>query len=679
VVLVVAGLRFIDLGREDLGKDEALWCIRAKAVAFHDEWLDTTPHSVGKLMVSSYPPLHAWMTGALYRFVGADALTSRLVSAAAAAATVLLIYLMGSMAFGRLAGFLAALTLGLNVLFFKYSRLGQLEALYLFTIVAALWFYMLHSKRQLERMRARATDGSDRRGGGAPVPPPSDGGNVVGQAPHHAKDRGIRSVTWPVILCGIAFGLALLSKIATGLFVPIVLTPYLVYLVYNRRRSICGALAELGIIAAIGLLIAAPWHVAMMLKYSAENPFEGKTFVDWFWNHHIVERSARPLEGLHHSGYGWGHLFYLNSILVNMPFIVVSAFLGIVVAIKASITRNEQRMGGEFRMLFLLWAILTFAVLERSATRMSSYVITLVPPRALFAGWTLGQLVEGRIGVWGRTLLLGLTLFCVAYMADQRAQDALETVLGRTFGLPVENPVSRTWTLTIPAYLAVASLLAGVYHVFLSRKPRFARAATAVLVVLIVAGAAGKGTFGKLISPSDETTWETLRPVIPEQTAYDMVLSIEHWRDDRQVQDYLDGMATHWETRMFLEHRGPPTDWASKRDALVADQPYSRDGRWHVDAEAPLFDPTAWEYSDARLENLTDKAVVAILLSDDPVERKVERLLRERRVLVMLVEDSDPARRYGDVVRKHAQMLGSTKELSLYLSGVTGQPEGGPR
>ena len=222
----------------------------------------------------------------------------------------------------------------------------------------------------------------------------------------------------------------------------------------------------------------------------------------------------------------------------------------------------------------------------------------------------------------------------------------------------------------IPAYVAAAVLLAGLYHVFLSRKVHFVRAATAVLVLAVVLGAAGKGTFGKLIAGPDDGTWETLRSVIPAKTDYDMVLSLGHWKDGRQVQYYLDGVAAHWETRMFVELLEPPEDWQSERDEVVGGQPVTFDGRWWVNAEAPLFDPGAWEDADARLENLTDKTVVLILLSDDSVEKKLERLLSERRVLVMLVEDSELGQQYRPLLERLAWPLGRTKELSLHLSGL---------
>jgi 4-amino-4-deoxy-L-arabinose transferase-like glycosyltransferase len=634
VVLCIAALRFVNLGAGDLGKDEALWCIRAKAVAFHGEWLDTSDHTVLGLNQSSYPPLHAWLTAPLYKAFGANEWTSRVVSAAFGALAVILVYFMGSAAFGPIAGMFAAVILGLNDDFFEFSRKGQLETLYVGTIVLSLWLYMLHSRAQLRRL-------------------------ATGEPP--------KVVTVPLLLCGVAFGLALLSKIATGLFVPIVLVPYVLYLVVNGRRRVRDAAAELGIILAVGLVIAAPWHLYMMSLYSPEHPYKGKTFWYYFWEYNVVRRTADPLAfGALYSGRGWGHLFYTQLLVKHTPQTLAMALFGMFVALRTGFSRSDRRQPTEFKMMFLLWVILTFAAVERSATRATWYVLPLIPGLALFAGWTLSEVAKGRIGPLGKAVFLGCAVLLAGYAADNHVREATETVVASMLGLEPERARSAAVLLRLLLYAAGGGLVATGYYLW-AKRARWTRTAEFAMVSLILVGAGFEGAFEKVWAADADSAWSRLARVVPAKSDYDMVLSVGHWRDNRQVQYYLDGVMTRWETRPLVELRRVEPDNAG-HEPLSDLVPCGADRRWWYHPEPVLLEPGTYERGERGMENLTDKSLAAIVLGEAPVAGKIEALLRGRKVLVMVVEKTGPAAKFRDVVERNARLVGKTGDLSLYLS-----------
>jgi 4-amino-4-deoxy-L-arabinose transferase-like glycosyltransferase len=363
IVLLLATSRFYDLGFGEVqGWDEALYAIRARSILLFGDWCDQTIHSVGGLYSAAHPPLYIWLTAISMKLFGDTAFTIRLWSAAFGAATVLILFYLPK---DRLSGFFSAFIMGTSSFFSFYSRQGQLDVIYTFFLLLGIWFFI------------RLEDSGERK--------------------------------W-LVAAGAAFGFALMSKIAVGLFLPMILVGYLLFQVIRRTRDWKNALLVWSAVVIIGLILAAPWHIYMFWIH-------GREFVDYYFLFHIIQRS---MHGVELNIRALGPLFFANQIIVILSAATAIAF---------------WRMGRiDFRKkdplcLVLFLFLVPFIIFTLSRTQLRTYAIPMLPPLALLAGHGMRDIwVEDRVN----RIVFSLTVIFSVWASSQALRNSVKQLF-KTF------------------------------------------------------------------------------------------------------------------------------------------------------------------------------------------------------------------------------------------------------
>ena len=120
-------------------QDEAVYAREALEIAAEGHWL--TPAYLGRYALNK-PPLSQWAAAAAVRMAGPSAWALRAPSLAAAALTVMLVFLMVRRSRSVLAATGAALILCFSHLFYVFSRLCMTDMLLAFWTTAAIFFLL---------------------------------------------------------------------------------------------------------------------------------------------------------------------------------------------------------------------------------------------------------------------------------------------------------------------------------------------------------------------------------------------------------------------------------------------------------------------------------------------------------------------------------------------------------
>lgn len=354
IVLFLAGQRFYHLGGLELQPwDEGLYATRALSIVHFGDWLDQSGHAIEGLYSASHPPLLIWLTALTMHVLGETPLAARLWSALFGALTILLVYAIPR---DRQVGFFAAFVLGTCSFFTYYSRQGQLDVTYTFFIIAGLFTWLRFERSQHQR--------------------------------------------W-LIATGAAFGLAMLSKIIVGLFLPMILGTYLAGRVLFKDVSPKAALRQWAILFGIGLLIAGPWHLFMVLKH-------GRDFLDFYLFFHIYERT---LFGVESNVPALGAFFFINQLVVMMSVALV--------AVLVWLHQFRPRQDSE-QLLFLVAVLVPFIVITLSQTKLRTYAIPVLPPLSILAGYGFHILWQRR-RVWFPLIVLTALFGMWAFSLDLRS------------------------------------------------------------------------------------------------------------------------------------------------------------------------------------------------------------------------------------------------------------------
>ncbi|MDO9357081.1 MAG: phospholipid carrier-dependent glycosyltransferase, partial [Solirubrobacteraceae bacterium] len=185
-------------------------------------------------------------------------------------------------------------------------------------------------------------------------------------------------------------GLALLSKGLIGIALPaLVIAPWL--LAQGRWRQLVGLLHPLGVAAF--LLVAAPWCVAMQLRYPG--------FFDYF----IVEQHLRRYVQTE-----------FNNVRGFWFFIVVlpASTLPWSLALPAA-WRRLRRCGDPLDLLCVWWVIVVVGFFSLPSSKLVGYVIPALAPWCLLLARTIaGERDEARVMSRQRWMFGGAAVFCLA-------------------------------------------------------------------------------------------------------------------------------------------------------------------------------------------------------------------------------------------------------------------------
>jgi 4-amino-4-deoxy-L-arabinose transferase-like glycosyltransferase len=267
IICVIAGFSlFFRLGQGSLHDwDEAIYAQVSKEMIHDGDWL--TQHYEYKPWFEK-PPLLMWCTAFFFHLFGVTEFWSRVASASAGIAVLVVTYLLGKTTYCPRTGFVSVLVLLSSAQFVRYARRDMIETMLMLFVVLAIYGYV--------RMR-----------------------------------RG-HPCWWYLIWSSCA--LALLAKSLAMMVVPATLAlalllDGLVPAALRCKHFWLGALAA--------LVIAAPWHIIMYVQYR-------QAFVDSY----LLFNASRLTNSLQENT--GGPFFYFNTLrtgffpwLYLLPFAVI--------------------------------------------------------------------------------------------------------------------------------------------------------------------------------------------------------------------------------------------------------------------------------------------------------------------------------------------------------------------
>lgn len=311
-----------------LEPEEALYAELPRQMADSGEWV--VPHLHGEPYLDK-PPLLYWLVAGCYRLFGQSVWSARLIPAAIALLTVVVVYRWAKTVGGSTAGWAAAAVLSLTGDFvYRGPMLTPNGLLALCTTGAAA-------------AAVRAVGGD-------------------------------RFSAWAWTGSAVALGLGVLAKGPVAM--ALVLPPLLVF-ASTRPRGARPGLGGWVCYAAVAVGVAAPWFVAV----TARQPDFPEYF---FWKHH-VERYTDPFD------HAKPVSFYLPQLLLGgLPWAPAAG----VAAARAVRGRTDAapRPHLLFAVGLAVWAAVFFSA---SGSKRAVYLVPLWPPLAVAAGLALAPLVTG--------------------------------------------------------------------------------------------------------------------------------------------------------------------------------------------------------------------------------------------------------------------------------------------
>ena len=386
IMLVITLLFLFDTGPGEIQPwDESMYIIRAKSIINYGDWLDQTSHAAGGLYSASHPPLFIWLTAVSISLFGENNFSLRLFSVIFSIGIVWILFYFFE---DKIKGFIAAILTACVPIFYFYSHQAQLDIAVTFFVLLSIFLYSRY-------------EGNKKK--------------------------------YFLFFTGVAFGLAVMSKIAIGFIIPLSLLVYNVILCIQKRKNLKEIFFELSVVFILGLIIFLPWHLYMI--------FQNEDFLKYFLDYHILKRVT---EGVESNEKSLGLFFYINQAMIafsaTLPFIYFTF-------------KNTIR--DKTILLCVSVALICFIIISASATQLQSYLIVIIPFIAIL-------IAEGLyIGLKQEKYLWGIIFISVILAVWSFSRDARNDVKLLLTNFEITN------TLLISVSIGILLLL---LFLFLSRK-----------------------------------------------------------------------------------------------------------------------------------------------------------------------------------------------------------------
>jgi 4-amino-4-deoxy-L-arabinose transferase-like glycosyltransferase len=142
ILIFVSALRFLNLGNFDLQSwDEALYAVRAKSILYFGCFWDQSTYAVNGLYSASHPPLYIWLTTLSFSLFGINEFAARFFSSLFGVGCIILTYYFGKKLFSPKVGFFSAIFLSINPFFTFWSMQAQFDVALTFFFSISIYFY----------------------------------------------------------------------------------------------------------------------------------------------------------------------------------------------------------------------------------------------------------------------------------------------------------------------------------------------------------------------------------------------------------------------------------------------------------------------------------------------------------------------------------------------------------
>ncbi|MFA6320493.1 MAG: glycosyltransferase family 39 protein [Candidatus Omnitrophota bacterium] len=325
LVILCAYLFLFKLGDMALtDPDETFYAQTAKEMVNKGDW--TTPYLYGKPQFEK-PILIYWLIEISYKIFGVNEMSARLPSALFGLIGVIAMYFLGSVLFGKKAGFLSAVILATNVEYIVLSRACITDmTLTAFMLLGVLFFFYGYLKNKKSFY----------------------------------------------ILSSAAFAFAVLAKGPIAIALPV-----LAFIIFLAIVGDLGSLKKIpfGWCVLIFVVIAGPW-------YFTAYKLHGMEFIDAFFGFHNVTRFMQ-------SEHKIGSQFYYNIPVIMAGFFPWSIFLpfGFWYIFKnRQGARGDGRVEAKGSVFALVWFFVIFLFFSASRTKLPTYVFPTFISLALIVG-----------------------------------------------------------------------------------------------------------------------------------------------------------------------------------------------------------------------------------------------------------------------------------------------------
>jgi 4-amino-4-deoxy-L-arabinose transferase-like glycosyltransferase len=278
------------------------------------------------------PPMALWIHGLFLRIFGMHLAVARLPSILAAIGVLMFSMLAVRNLGTAMQAFLSGIVLASTYEFFRRSREISLDMWQLFFMMSAVWL----------------------------------------------MTRAIRKDSrWPVVLCGLPLGLALLCKPLVALMcLPI----FAIWLVMSDHRRFAWSLAAGALPLAV--IVAAPWHLYMYVAF-------GHRFIDQYFVGEILNRAQRTDQQ------SPVYYYLAENIWTYWPWMI-----GLALAVYFWMKKRPAR--NELVVLAAVWVLVWFVAISLFADRKPNYALPLYPMLAWMAAWGLSRLLgsAAELSAW---------------------------------------------------------------------------------------------------------------------------------------------------------------------------------------------------------------------------------------------------------------------------------------
>ena len=311
--------------------DEGMYATRVLSIHLNGDFIDQTYHSIGKFYSGSHPPLLIWAGWISTTLFGLNSPALKIIPFICSLLCLVLLFKIGKSLHNSKTGLFAVMIFSSNIIFAVFSKRFQFDFPYTFLILFAFYLFLIYNETREKKY---------------------------------------------IYYIGIIFGACLMIKILVGVFIPLVLLASLLFIKKNNYLSIY----DLLIISAIGIIIAIPWHLYMILKY-------GEDFLKWFFGYHIYERA---FSGLEHNNKNSGVLYHINYLFSIIPYssLLILAFLKDVINIKNL----------DFKKLFVwVWFLIGFVIITSFKTKLEVYILLILAQVCLVIPVYIDQLKDSSM------------------------------------------------------------------------------------------------------------------------------------------------------------------------------------------------------------------------------------------------------------------------------------------
>jgi outer membrane protein assembly factor BamB len=329
VIIAFSTFLFVNLGSGPLwAADEQTYSQWAFHMVKSADYLAPSAFGAPAVWIGK-PPLFMWLISLAYQFLGVNNFTSRFWSSIFGALSLVLVFYFGKRLYNRQVGFLSAVVLGTFTTFYEFARRAMTDIPFLFFVMASIYFFVLSEKEE--------------------------------------------KTSRYIIVSGLFFGLALMTKQVQALLIPLIIISYIIFTKRSMRFLFTKPFARF---VEVAILIFVPWLIYMTLSY-------GPQFWQWFFIYCEFTRTMSPIEG--HVG---GYLFYFNYLATNenLLWVVLLPFAATFSIFNSAVKRIKEDT------LILIWIAIVLIVFTFAQTKIYWYILPAFPAFAIAISNFLYQL-----------------------------------------------------------------------------------------------------------------------------------------------------------------------------------------------------------------------------------------------------------------------------------------------